>query len=93
LWKYVAGKKHVHPSQVECNPLLLLIKRHPREFKILKHILRESEGEKVARRIDETIAKLPGLVWFNRLTLSRAENLKRLSHEQAPAGAVALPSS
>jgi rubrerythrin len=60
---------------------------------ILKYILRGSEGEKVARRIDETIAKLPGLVWFNRLTLSRAESLKRLSHEQAPAGAVALPSS
>lgn len=60
---------------------------------ILKYILRGSEGEKVARRIDETIAKLPGLVWFNRLSLSRAESLKRWSHEQAPAGAVALPSS
>jgi hypothetical protein len=60
---------------------------------ILNYILRGSEGEKVARRIDETIAKLPGLGWFNRLSLSRIQSLKRLGGEEARSGAVALPSS
>ncbi len=60
---------------------------------ILNYILRGSDGKKVARRIDETIAKLPGLGWFNRLSLSREESLRRMSDEEAPAGAVALPSS
>jgi len=60
---------------------------------ILNYILRGSDGEKVARRIDETIAKLPGLGWFNHLSLSRAESLRRMSDEEAPTGAVALPSS
>jgi hypothetical protein len=44
---------------------------------ILNYILKGAEGEKVARRIDETIAKLPGLGWFDRLSASRDESLKR----------------
>jgi rubrerythrin len=60
---------------------------------ILNYILRGSDGEKVARRIDETIAKLPGLGWFDRLSLSRAESLRRMGEEEAPAGAVAIPSA
>jgi hypothetical protein len=59
---------------------------------ILNYILRGSEGEKVACRIDETIAKLPGLGWFNRLSLSRAQSLKHLGDEEAPAAAVAITS-
>lgn len=42
---------------------------------ILNYILQGAEGETVARRIDETIAKLPGLGWFDRLSASRAARL------------------
>jgi hypothetical protein len=52
---------------------------------ILNYILQGPEGEKVARRIDETIAKLPGLEWFDRLSASRAARLKDGKHaEGAP---------
>jgi len=43
---------------------------------ILNYILNGPEGATVARRIDETIAKLPGLQWFDRLSASRAASLK-----------------
>jgi hypothetical protein len=60
---------------------------------ILNYILKGSEGEKIARRIDETIAKLPGLGWFKQLSLSRAHSLKLSGDQGAPVGAVVLPSS
>jgi hypothetical protein len=60
---------------------------------ILNYVLQGSEGEKIAQRIDQTIAKLPGLGWFDRLSLSREKSRKRLNADQAPSGAVALPSS
>jgi len=43
---------------------------------ILSFILGDPEGEQIARRIDATIAKLPGLEWFARLAESREEALK-----------------
>jgi hypothetical protein len=43
---------------------------------ILSFILGDPEGSEIARRIDATIAKLPGLEWFNCLTRSREEALK-----------------
>jgi hypothetical protein len=59
---------------------------------ILKYMLQGSEGEKVARRIDETIAKLPGLGWFDGLTLNRAKSLGKQARDNATARAFALPS-
>ena len=59
---------------------------------ILKYMLQGAEGEKIARRIDETIAKLPGLGWFEGLTLNRARSFENLGRGDAPTGAVALPS-
>jgi len=44
---------------------------------ILRYILSDAAGEQVARRIDETIAKLPGMTWFDRLQLSRADALAK----------------
>jgi rubrerythrin len=44
---------------------------------ILRYILNCSDGEAVAQRIDAMIAKLPGLGWFNRLSLSREQSLRR----------------
>jgi hypothetical protein len=38
---------------------------------ILSFILGDSDGEEIAHRIDRTIAKLPGLQWFDRLSRSR----------------------
>jgi len=46
---------------------------------ILSFILGDSEGEDIARRIDTTIAKLPGLEWFDCLSRSREEALKASS--------------
>jgi hypothetical protein len=43
-----------------------------------RFILGDSRGGEVAARIDATIAKLPGLAWFYRLTRSREESLNRL---------------
>jgi hypothetical protein len=43
-----------------------------------RFILGDSRGGEVAARIDATIAKLPGLAWFDRLTRSREESLTRL---------------
>jgi len=43
-----------------------------------RFILGDSRGAEVAARIDATIAKLPGLAWFDRLARSREESLNRL---------------
>jgi hypothetical protein len=43
-----------------------------------RFILGDSRGGEVAARIDATIAKLPGLAWFDRLARSREEGLNRL---------------
>lgn len=45
---------------------------------ILSFILGDPEGLDIARRIDTTIAKLPGLEWFDRLQSSRAEALEEI---------------
>jgi hypothetical protein len=60
---------------------------------ILKYILQGSEGEKVARRIDDTIARLPGLGWFKQLSLSREESLRHSRKQDVHPGAFALPSN
>lgn len=59
---------------------------------MLKYMLQGSEGEKIAKRIDETIAKLPGLGWFNGLTANRAKSLENSERKKAPTGAIAMPS-
>jgi len=59
---------------------------------ILRYVLQGSEGEKIARRIDETIAKLPGLGWFDRLTRSRIESLEQVQDPQLSGISLALPS-
>jgi len=43
---------------------------------ILSFILGDPQGEEIARRIDATIAKLPGMEWFDRLQQSRAEAME-----------------
>jgi hypothetical protein len=49
-----------------------------------RFILGDSRGGEVAARIDDTIGKLPGLAWFDRLARSRVESLARLGRtEQA----------
>jgi rubrerythrin len=45
---------------------------------ILSFILGDPQGAEIAQRIDATIAKLPGLGWFHRLTDSREEALREL---------------
>jgi hypothetical protein len=59
---------------------------------ILSYILRGPAGETVARRIDETIAKLPGLQWFDSLSRSREDSLRKMRLEPATAPAVAIAS-
>lgn len=56
---------------------------------ILGHILGDEAGVEVARRIDTTIAKLPGMERFDRLARSREASLRRLARSGArrPAGA------
>ncbi len=46
---------------------------------ILDYILRGSDGEEVAQRIDGAIAKLPGLAWFHRLSECRTESIAKLA--------------
>ena len=60
---------------------------------MLKYMLQGSEGEIIARRIDETIAKLPGLGWFKQMSLSRAGSLGLETKDEIHPGAVVLPSS
>ena len=45
---------------------------------ILSFILGDPEGEQIAKRIDTTIGKLPGLEWFERLSSSRDEALRAI---------------
>lgn len=59
---------------------------------ILKYILQGPEGEVIPRRIDETIAKLPGFDWFNRLSESRADSLRHPQDEHSAATTNALRS-
>jgi len=63
---------------------------------ILRYILADAAGEQVARRIDETIAKLPGMAWFDRLQMSRADALAksaagRISGDAPGALAISTP--
>jgi hypothetical protein len=44
---------------------------------ILSFILGDPQGAEIARRIDETIAKLPGMEWFDRLSVSREDAIAR----------------
>ncbi len=44
---------------------------------ISRFVLGDALGAKVAERIDATIAKLPGMAWFDRLSLTRAAALKQ----------------
>ncbi len=58
---------------------------------ILSFILGDPMGVEIAARIDQTIAKLPGLSWFDRMTRSREESLKKTAHklELKPAQTIA----
>jgi hypothetical protein len=47
-----------------------------------RFILGDPRGGEVAARIDRTIGRLPGLGWFDRLTLSRAESLARIGRTE-----------
>lgn len=61
---------------------------------ILSFILGDPEGEQIARRIDSTIGRLPGLEWFDRLTRSREEALAEPAQRSARGkriGATTLP--
>jgi rubrerythrin len=44
---------------------------------ISRFVLGDQPGRMVAARIDDTIAKLPGLDWFDRLTQTRAQCLQK----------------
>ena len=50
---------------------------------ILSFILGDPQGAEIARRIDSTIAKLPGLQWFHRLSDSRDEALQDLGRKNS----------
>ena len=45
---------------------------------IMSFILGDPEGAEIASRIDQTIARLPGLEWFDRLVRSRDEALEEM---------------
>jgi hypothetical protein len=51
---------------------------------ILNYVLADAGGAQTARRIDATIAKLPGMEWFDRLTRSREESLKKPRGSERP---------
>jgi hypothetical protein len=51
---------------------------------ILSFIMGDAEGAEIARRVDNTIAKLPGLEWFDRLSISREEALQELRQRRNP---------
>ena len=55
---------------------------------ILSFILGDPQGIDIARRIDATIAKLPGLHWFDRLSCSREEALLHVNRTSTPATGV-----
>jgi len=54
---------------------------------ISRFVLGDERGATVASRIDSTIARLPGMAWFNRLTLTRAASFI----EPASAGSALEP--
>ncbi len=56
---------------------------------ILSFILGDPDGAEIASRIDETIAKLPGLQWFDRLMQSREEALRAARSEMGSRPVVA----
>ncbi|HEY4742841.1 MAG TPA: acyl-ACP desaturase [Candidatus Acidoferrales bacterium] len=56
---------------------------------ILSFILGGSMGAQIAARIDQTIAKLPGLEWFDRLTRSREDALLKMGQAQFSEPAIA----
>jgi hypothetical protein len=56
---------------------------------ILSFILGDSMGAQIAARIDQTIAKLPGLEWFDRLTRSREEALQKMARTPMNVPAIA----
>lgn len=56
---------------------------------ILSFILGDPDGAEIASRIDETIAKLPGLQWFDRLMQSREEALRAARSEMGSRTVVA----
>jgi hypothetical protein len=56
---------------------------------VLGFILGDARGAEVARRIDATIAKLPGMGWFDRLSRNREESLERLGEQALPGPAIA----
>jgi hypothetical protein len=64
---------------------------------ILDYVLNGDDGEAVAKRIDEGIAKLPGLGWFHRLSECREESIAKLGRERTaisrPAEALTLAAS
>ena len=51
---------------------------------ILSFILGDPQGAEIAQRIDSTIARLPGLEWFQRLSESREEVLAEVRKEAVP---------
>jgi hypothetical protein len=51
---------------------------------ISRFVLGDEPGRAVAARIDATIAKLPGLAWFDRLTLTRATSLEKFAGRKSP---------
>jgi hypothetical protein len=53
-----------------------------------RFILGDSRGAEIAARIDATIAKLPGLEWFDRLSRSREESLGRLAAAEPELSAI-----
>lgn len=69
------------------------VKADPEVDWVLGYILGDAEGEQVAGRIDATIAKLPGMQWFDGLRRSRRESLERLRRAGASFGLEAAQST
>jgi len=68
-------------------------KKHENYYLISRNCLRRSNDFcarriSIARRIDATIAKLPGLHWFDRLSCSREEALLQVNRTSTPATGV-----
>src|SRR4029077_17380300 len=48
------------------------------------HILGDASGEVVAARVDQTIARLPGMSWFKGLSATREASVRRRLQAKAP---------